>query len=62
MKIRFIGIIKIDPNQAPGTAFLSCPQDKAESFFVFPKLYRQSAYTWDQKEVDFRGFPMDQFW
>ena len=34
MNIRFIGIIKIDPNQAPGTAFLSCLQDKAEKFVV----------------------------
>ena len=61
MKIRFIGIIKIDPNQAPGTAFLSCLQDKAEKFVVLTQLHRQSAYTWGQKEIDFRGYPKDQF-
>ena len=61
MKIRFIGIIKIDPNQAPGTAFLSCLQDKAEKFVVLTQLHRQSAYTWGQKEIDFRDYPKDQF-
>ena len=39
MKIRFIGILKIDPNQAYGTAFLFCSPEMAKQFLNFHTMY-----------------------
>ena len=54
------GVLKL--SCAPNVVPIECKlRDKAEKFVVLTQLHRQSAYTWGQKEMDFRGFPMDQF-
>ena len=60
-KLVLEGISKTDQNQSCRWAFLFCPQVSAKKCVVLANLYRQSAYTGGQQELDSKGFAMDEF-
>ena len=53
MMIKFFWIMKIDPLQSRGKAFLLCPQDKKEKFLVSASWTDSQPTLGAQKEVDF---------